>query len=531
MHAQVPPEKPSALRRYSVPITIIAVGGLAAVLNWTTNITSEVLIPMFGTSAKYVLGRFIVFAVIGIFFFWLMLTGQVSRKAKAIWFTGALLLVGLAALAIRDIENTGNNTYVIRYRWQPTHDQRLAEYQQSLPADLTHEDWEAPATRFTDFLGPLRNGVVPGPSLLMDPDPFSPEEVWRRPVGGGYAGFVIADGLAITIEQRKDEEVVVALDLRNGMDRWTRGYPGHFKETMGGNGPRATPTVSGQQVFALGAEGLLAALDLASGEELWKTNILQDAEAKNIQWGMSGAPLVSDDKVIVNPGGRDGSAVVAYHRDTGEILWTAGQQKAGYSSPVLATIGGREQVMIFDAAGVAGHCFQSGQQLWRFPFSNAQGINVGQPLLLPEDQVFVSAGYNTGAALIQIQQLDDQWEAEEIWRNRNMKCKMGSAIYHDGYLYGLDDGILVCLDVQNGERQWKAGRYGHGQMILRDNILIVMAESGDLVIVDANPEAHRELARLPVLPGRKTWNAPALAEDLLLLRNHFEAVLLKLPLK
>jgi outer membrane protein assembly factor BamB len=531
MSSDAQPERASVMRRYSVPIIVILAGTAAGLLNWTTDITSEVLMPKFGTSAQSVLGRVIVFTVVGALLVWLIMTGRVSRKAKAVWLTGALVLVGVAALSIREIENTGDNNYVIRYRWQPTQDQRLEEYQRSLPSELPHDTWDVTTARFTDFLGDSRNGVVPGPRLLIEPDQFSPREVWRRPVGGGYAGFVIASGLAVTIEQRQDAEVVVAMDLSSGVDRWTRSYPGHFKESMGGNGPRATPTISDNEVFALGADGLLVALDLASGQEKWRTNILQDAEAENLTWGMSGAPLVSGDKVIVNSGGTNGAALIAYHRDSGEIIWKAGQHKAGYSSPVLATIGDKEQVMIFDAAGVAGHCLQSGQELWRFPFSTFDGINVGQPLLLPDNQVFVSAGYNSGAALIQIQQMDDQWTAKSVWRNKRMKCKMSSAIYRDGYLYGLDDGILACLDALSGQRMWKAGRYGHGQMLLRDNILIVMAESGDVVFVETNPEEHRELARLPVLPGRKTWNAPALADELLLVRNHFEAVLLELPVE
>jgi outer membrane protein assembly factor BamB len=519
------------MMRFRIPALILFIGATTALLNWTTDFTAEVLMPRFGTSAQSVLGRVILFVVVASLLIWLALTGQVGRKTKAIWFSAVAAVLGIAALSIREIENTGDNNYVIQYRWQPTQDQRLAEYQRSLAPGISEPDWGLASAQFTDFLGPLRNGVVPGARILTDPDQFTPREVWRRPVGGGYAGFVVADDLAISIEQRKDQEVVVAMEMSTGIDRWTRGYPGHFKEPMGGNGPRSTPTVSDNEVFALGADGLLVTLDLKTGEEKWQTNILSDAQAKNITWGMSGSPLVREGKVIVNPGGLDGAALVAYDRNTGEIIWKAGNNQAGYASPVTATVHGKDTVLIFDAAGVAGHCLESGQELWRFPFATFDGINVGQPLLLPGDQVFVSAGYNSGAALIQIHHSDDQWRAEAVWKNKRLRCKMSSAIYYDGFLYGLDDGILACLNASTGDRVWKAGRYGHGQMLLREDILIVMAESGDVVFVEATPESHRELARIPVLPGRKTWNAPALADKWLLVRNHFEAVLLELPTK
>ncbi|HMO34499.1 MAG TPA: PQQ-binding-like beta-propeller repeat protein, partial [Gemmatales bacterium] len=179
----------------------------------------------------------------------------------------------------------------------------------------------------------------------------------------GYASFVLAGGLAVTIEQRGEEEMIVALDLKTGSERWTRGYPGHFKENLGGNGPRATRTIAGTDVYALGASGLLVALDLATGTEKWKTNILNDASAANITWGMCGAPLVTEDKVIVNPGGTSDHGLVAYDRATGKVVWHGGSSKAAYSSPVLAKLADLPQVVIFDATGVAGYDLVTGREL------------------------------------------------------------------------------------------------------------------------------------------------------------------------
>lgn len=517
----------SFLRRFWIPIAMIAVGIIIEVVNWTTTITAEVLLPQFANSAQMVLGRNIALLFAGFLFIWLLFTKQLSKTVKYSAIGVVLFLAAGFAASIRSIENTGNNGYVFHFRWEPTQDQRLAQFiKTAKPASLSALDASAP--RFTDFLGPNRDGIVPGVKLITDLSKNAPKELWRRPVGGGYASFVLGGGLAVTIEQRGEEEMIVALDLKTGTERWTRGYPGHFKESLGGNGPRATPTIADNEVFALGASGLLVALDLETGKEKWQTNILKDASAGNITWGMCGAPLVTADKVIVNPGGPQDHGVMAYDRATGKPLWHAGSSKAAYSTPVLAKLAGVEQVLIFDSNGVAGYELKTGTELWRHLFPTFNGINVAQSLALPGDQVFISAGYDAGAVLVQVKKDGDKWSVAPVWQNKKLKCKMGSAIYYEGHLYGLDDGILACLDAKTGDRKWKGGRYGHGQLLLRNNVLVIQAESGDLVLVAADPAAHKELAKLPMLPGGKTWNAPALAGNLLLLRNHFEAVLLEL---
>lgn len=513
------------LRRFWIPVSLITLGIIVQVLNWTTDLTNETLIPQFGNSARAVMGRNVALLIAGLLLIWLLFTKQVKRNVKYTIFGIVVAIVGFFAVSIREIENTGNNEYVFHFRWEPTREERLAQFVQSAKPVALTGTLNPNAPRYTDFLGPKRDGVVPGPKLSVQ----KPKELWRRPVGGGYASCVMAGGLAVTIEQRGEEEMIVAFDLATGHEVWTRGYPGHFKESLGGNGPRACPTIADSEVFALGASGLLVSLDLATGKEKWKTNILQDANATNITWGMCGAPLVTADKVIVNPGGKSSHGVVAYDRTTGKILWHAGNHGAAYATPVLASLHGLEQVVVFDANGVAGHQLTDGKELWRHSFPTFNGINVAQPLIFPDNRVFLSAGYDAGSMLIDVRKTGETWSTAQVWLSKRLKCKMSSAIYYYGYLYGLDDGIFTCINVKNGERQWKAGRYGHGQLLLRNDVLVIMAETGDLVYVAADPKAHRELAKWPMLPGGKTWNAPALAGNLLLLRNHFEAVLLELP--
>lgn len=522
------------------PLVVIAATIVFEAVNYLTSFTAEKLVPQFATSAQYVIGRMVFLLCCGLLLLWCCLTRYLSWKSKGVLLASIAGLAGIGFASIRSIENTGNNKLVIHYRWEKTQDQRLAEFKKSSSAagtTIVPLDQDAP--KMTDFLGPERDGIVEGPQLETELEGHPPKEIWRRPAGESYASAVIAGGLAVTIEQRGDEEVVVAWDIKDGSDRWAYGYKAHFKEAMGGDGPRATPTIAGDEVFALGADGQLTALDLASGKLKWTTNILMDAKADNIKWGMSGSPLVTTDKVIVNAGVNSksdqkiSSAVIAYSRTSGEKVWCSGDSPASYSTPRLVTIHGQPQVLIFDGVGLGSYALEDGQQLWRYEFASQPKVEVCQPLVLPGNQVFVSVGYDTGALLVQVERRPDgSWNVEEVWRNKNMKCKMGSCVYHDGYIYGLDDGIFACLDAATGKRKWRGGRYGHGQFVLRGDVFVVQTEeSGDVVFVAADPTQHRELARIPALPAGKTWNAPALAGNQLLLRNHFEAVLFELPLK
>jgi outer membrane protein assembly factor BamB len=528
---QVQASKKPIWRRFWIPIAIVIMAGAFELLNLTTNITAEKIMPLFATSAKFVLGRLVFFLASGLILFWLLVTKQVTWKRKGAIYGVVGFIVAAVAGAISKIENTGDNRLVVHFRWEKNQDQRLAEFQPALAPSPEVFQLDPNAPQFTDFLGTKRDGVVAGPKINSDLATNPPEEVWRRPMGQGYASCVISGGLAVTIEQRGDQETVVALDMATGKDRWVRGYVEHFKEKLGGDGPRATPTISGNEVFALGAGGLLVALDLATGNEKWQRNVLEDASAKNITWGMSGAPLVTSDKVIVNPGGKEGAGIIAYNRATGERVWSCGKTQAGYSSPVLAELHGVEQVLVFDAEGVAGYELTTGAELWRFEFKTFNGINVCQPIVLPNNQVLVAAGYDSGAVLMQIEYADSKWSTDFVWKNKSIKSKMGSCIFHNGFIFGLDDGILTCVEAATGKRKWKGGRYGHGQFLLQNDLLIIQAESGELVLVAADSSKHQELAKISMLTGGKTWNAPALAGNLLLLRNHFEAVLLRLATK
>jgi outer membrane protein assembly factor BamB len=375
---------------------------------------------------------------------------------------------------------------------------------------------EALETQWPGFRGLARDGVVHSSVQLPWPAE-GPRLLWEQPVGGGHASFAIVGGLAYTIEQRGDDEVVACYAVESGRELWTYRYAARFGEFFGGPGPRATPAVQDGRVFALGGTGVLTCLDVATGSRLWQRNILDDAGADNLPWAVSASPLVYEGRVYVVPGGK-GASVVAYDATSGEPVLEGGDRKAGYASPMIATLAGIEHLLVFDAAGLTAYAPADLAELWHFPWTTSNDVNCGQPIVVDDRRVLISSGYGHGCALLRVTGTGSQLGVEQVWFNRNLKLKFSSAVLLDGYVYGLDNTVLVCLDVETGKQQWKAGRYGYGQLVLAGRFLIVQCESGDLAVVEATPEGHREASRVEAL-GSRTWNHPAVAGGKLLLRN------------
>ena len=371
---------------------------------------------------------------------------------------------------------------------------------------------------WTGFRGPLRDGVYRERPILTSWPSGGLTPMWKQPIGGGYASFAIAGGRAFTIEQRRSQEVVTAYDVDTGREAWAHGWEAEFREWMGGDGPRATPAWADGRVYALGATGEFRVLDAATGSLVWRVNILDDNAAQNLPWGMAASPLVLDDVVVVLPGGPAGRSVVAYDRRTGVRRWSALNDKAAYSAPMLATLAGRPQLLVITARRLVAIAPESGELLWEYPWPTANDINAAQPVIVPGDRVLLSSGYGHGAAMIQVTRDADRFGTRLLWEHTRLKNRFSSSVVHDGFIYGLDEAILTCIDAETGEVKWKAGRYGHGQFVLASGHLVLLTEEGDLVLVRATPDRHEELARFPVLEG-KTWNHPAIDGGRLLVRN------------
>ena len=373
---------------------------------------------------------------------------------------------------------------------------------------------------WTDFRGARRDGKYDQAVSTSWPSSGLPV-LWKQPVGIGYASFAIADGKAFTIEQRRRQEVVAAYDVATGRELWKQGWTAEYTDSTG-DGPRSTPTWDQGRIYALGATGELKCLDANTGAVIWGKNILSENQASNLQWAQSASPLVVDDKVIVLPGGGGGKSVVAYNKMTGAPVWKALDDRQAYVSPMLVELGGRRQIVVVSSLRVVGLTPENGSLLWSYPWDTDMGINVSQPVVVDKNRFFISSGYGKGAALVELKANGNTFTASTIWENTNMKNKFNSSVLHNGYVYGLDEQILVCLDVNTGERKWKEGRFGFGQVILASGHLIIThGDTGEVVLVKATPDKYTEVARFAALQGQ-TWNNPAIADGRLLVRNATE---------
>jgi len=388
----------------------------------------------------------------------------------------------------------------------------------------------AAAVDYPQFLGPTRDGVLPGPRLARDWSKQPPRLLWRQPVGAGWSAFAVVENVAVTQEQHGDEEQVVAYDSRTGRPLWRHSDRARYDTVIAGVGPRATPTIRDGRVFSMGATGILNALRLETGERLWSRRVLEENGSSNLSWGTSGSPLVDGDLVVVSAGGGAGRSLVAYAVDNGAPLWATGASPQSYSSATIATVAGRRQVLVFNGGSVAGHDATTGASLWEQPWP-AEQPNVAQPLPVGTDRVLFSAGYGVGSKLYELTAAADGSLASAlVWESPRLKAKFANVFLHEGFLYGFDDGVFTCLDPKDGQRRWRAGRYGHGQAILVGGLFLIQTEEGEVVLVDPSPDGLQELTRFTDFDG-KTWNPPALAGNRLYVRTDREAAAFELPLE
>lgn len=387
----------------------------------------------------------------------------------------------------------------------------------STPSTNSHAsaDW-------TGFRGPRRDAVYDERPILTNWPSSGLHLRWKQPCGGGYSSFAMVDGRAFTIEQRRDMEVAVAYDIETGRELWTNGWPAKFSEYHSDEGPRTTPTYDDGKIYTLGATGEFRCLDAASGALIWGKNIVTEMGAALPDYGLAASPLIVDEKIILQPDAYKGKSVVCYDKRDGKVIWSALDMPMGYASPVLLTENGEKQVVVCGRPNIYGLRLSDGAERWHYLWhilNNERPIT--QPLVLETNKLLLSAAYMTGCAVFEIDKAKDGFETRELWRNRNLKTKFASAVAYQGFVYGLDEDILVCVDAQTGERKWKDGRYGYGQLLLASGHLIILCANGDLALVKASPEGRIELARFPALNG-KSWNAPAIGGGCLLIRNGAE---------
>jgi outer membrane protein assembly factor BamB len=442
-----------------------------------------------------------------------------ARRRMAL---AATILVACGGWAfVRTDGVDGDHVFRFTWRWSKSAEERLLARGSDEPTAPSTELAPETGVAWPGFRGPARDGVVRGVTIATDWTESPPVALWRRPVGPGWSSFAVRNELVFTQEQRGDREVVACYDAATGEPVWRHENDVRFFESQGGPGPRATPAVHDGVVYAFGATGILNALGAADGTVLWSRDVPSDAGTEVPNWGFSGSPLVVDDLVVV-----DGGKLAAYDRVTGEPRWYGPESDTTYSSPHLATLDGVSQVLLLRGGGATSVSPADGNVLWE---GSWEGFAVAQPALTIDGDILVGANRH-GTRRIAVAQGPGGWTTEERWVSIGLKPYFNDLVVHEGHAYGFDGRILAGIDLDTGERVWKGGRYGNGQLVLLadQDVLLVVSEQGELALVAATPDGFNELARFPALEG-KTWNHPVVVDDLLLVRNDREMAAFRLP--
>ena len=490
--------------------------------------TSRILHPSIATGMMGMTFPIYAIPVLSLaFVVWAVATQRLSNGFRRATMVATILLAcGVWAL-LRTNGITGYAASDFAWRWTKTPEDRLlaraSEKRAAIPpapaATMTAADWPG-------FRGLHRDGVVRGLRIETDWSASPPVQLWRRPVGPGWSSFAVAGDLLYTQEQRGSDEAVACYNLATGEPVWMHRDAARFWESNAGAGPRATPTLDHGRVYTFGATGILNALDAASGAVVWSRNAASDAGKKVPGWGFASSPLVIDDLVIVAVAGK----LAAYDLATGHPRWFGTDGGDGYSSPHLLTIDGVSQVLLMSGHGAASFAPADGKLLWKYPWRAE--IAIVQPALTSDGDVLMSVasgGGGEGMRRIAVAPGPGGWAVNERWRSSGLKPYFNDFVAHNGYAFGFDGGILACIDLTDGQRKWKGGRYGHGQLVLLpdQDVLLVLSEEGELALVAASHTQFTELARFPALNG-KTWNHPALVGDVLLVRNGQEMAAFRL---
>jgi outer membrane protein assembly factor BamB len=385
------------------------------------------------------------------------------------------------------------------------------------------------AAEWPGFRGARRDSIVRGVQIKTDWTTSPPVEVWRRPIGPGWSSFAVHGDLLYTQEQRGEDEIVSCYKVSTGEPVWRHRDPVRFWESNGGAGPRATPTLSGNRVYTFGATGILNALDAATGKVIWSRNVATDTSRKVPDWGFASSPLVVDDIVVVAAAG----TLAAYETAAGKPRWQGPSYGGSYSSPHRATINGVTQILLLGGPGALSVAPADGKVLWEYKWEPGAIV---QPALTANGDILVNtlapAG-GLGLRRLAVTQGPDgpgKWTVEERWSSTGLKPYFNDFVVHKGHAYGFDGNILSCINLEDGKRKWKGGRFGNGQLVLLadQDLMVVLSEEGELALVNATPDQFTEVARFKALEG-KTWNHPALVGDLLLTRNGEQMAAFRLP--
>ena len=386
------------------------------------------------------------------------------------------------------------------------------------------------AADWPGFLGPNRNGQSEEKGLIDAIPATGLKELWRVKIGVGMSNAAIVNDQVFTVTHRTGQQTVLALDAKTGKEIWAQGFAAAYKNSQG-DGPRATPTVDGDQIFVFGGGGTLAALSKTDGKLLWSQNVVKENNGKSAEYGMASSPLIIGDLVIVQAG-VSSAAVVAYNRKSGKLVWQVGNDTAGYASPVLLELAGTPQVVAFNGKSVLGIAPQTGKQLWRYPYKTDYDCNTANPVLC-NGQLLISSGENHGSAMLSVKRVGDEYQVSEVWTSQGnsstLRSEWQTSVLIDGYLYGFDNvgsagpvSHLTCVEMKTGKQVWQATRFGKGNLIAADGKLFISTVKGELVLAKASPTKYEELGRTKLVGF--TRQAPVISNGRLFLRDNKDIV-------
>ena len=482
---------------------------------------------------------------------WLILCKWIpaAMQRRGLWVV--VWLAWATFLAFRWDGLDGSQRSQLSWRWSPTAEQLfLAERNHAgTNANVGDAAKDSEATAkpiafqpgdWPQFRGPDGNGQVHGVKIATDWSNHPPKELWRHRVGPAWSSMTLVDGRLFTQEQQGDKEAIACYDAASGKELWAHLDEGRFAETLSGAGPRETPTFADGRIYTLGGFGQADCLDAATGRLVWshllyapsaKTGSAAQAvtDAAVPQWGVANSPLVIGDTAMFFTGAQPDHGLLAFNATTGKALWNAATGKNSYASPQKVFVENHAQVLMSTNSALTAIEPSEGRTLWQYAVN---GGDLFSPILQPQaigEGRFVIHTPN-GLTLIQATKQDSKWTTKRLWESSKLKPTLNDFVVQDSALYGFDDGIFCCLDLATGKRRWKAGRYGHGQVLLLtdQNLLLVMGEFGEAVLLRANPERHEELARFQTISG-KTWNHPVVAHGRLYVRNAEEMACYELP--
>jgi outer membrane protein assembly factor BamB len=396
---------------------------------------------------------------------------------------------------------------------------------------------EAATATWPHFLGPNRDGISPETGLNLDWKKTPPKVLWRVPLGSGYSSLSVVGDRVFTTAKRGPLDVVVCLAAGSGKELWAHdAAPSYVDKQRQGAGPRATPTVHNGKVYCLMPMGELVCLRAEDGKRLWDANIFDISGARNLAgltfyWGVSYSPQVFGDLLIVQPGGTKDNSVLAFHKDTGKLIWSVGDDPIGYASPVEINVSGQAQLVVPTGKSILGLEPKTGRTLWRYPFGNSFKVTCTNPLWR-DGLLFVSAAYGGGAAAFEIRRNGDGWTVRENWKVKNFQNLFATSIFHDGRLYGCHGDLgafqFRCLDYRTGQLKWTQRIAARCTLLGVEGHLIVLDEGGTLSLVEANPDRFLVKGEIPDLLTYKSWAVPALAGGKLFLRDERQVLCLDL---